>query len=631
MPKLSIDLQRDLQTGLAHHRAGRLPEAEALYRKVLQQRPSQPDALNLLGVIMQERGSPTRAVELISQAVHARPQFPEALTNLARAQRAAGDPNGAAASARRAIALAANLAEAHCQLGRALLDLNDNEGAAAACRAAIALTPTSLDALVNLAAALTRQENYTAAAQTYQLAHALQPHRPETLTDWGSVLTEMEQYEDALRCHQRATSLAPNDPRTHAGYALTLKEGQDIGASVEACQRALALDPDYLPVWLLLAGNLSALGRFPEAVSCYRRALELDPDSAEARRGMVAAGEQIDDVAELTRLHATVANPALPVYERAAAGFALGTLLDRAGDYDAAFGQFEAANRLARAAREAEGKGFDGRTLHEQVSLQIALFTKEAFASTRDWGDPSELPVYIVGMPRSGTTLTEQIAASHPDVFGAGERKDIGRIARLLGNDIATGPTAWGKDAVYQEASAHLARLRMLAGGARLVIDKMPDNIFWLGVIAVLFPNARLVLCRRDLRDVCLSCFFQSFHAGLPWTNDLADCATRAVEVERLVKHWRSVLPLRILELQYESLVADPEGESRRLVDFLGLPWDPACLAFHTTQRQVITASLWQVRQPLYSTSVGRWRNYRRHLAPLLQGLGGLVPADAPG
>jgi hypothetical protein len=160
------------------------------------------------------------------------------------------------------------------------------------------------------------------------------------------------------------------------------------------------------------------------------------------------------------------------------------------------------------------------------------------------------------------------------------------------------------------------------------VIDKMPDNVLWLGVIASLFPNARIVICRRDLRDVCLSCYFQNFVAGLPWSNDLADCAIRAVETERLIQHWLAVLPVPVLELQYEAMVADPEGQSRRLIDFLGLPWDPACLAFHKTERQVLTASLWQVRQPLYTSSVGRWRHYRRHLGPLLKRLGSVVPTE---
>ncbi|HVC63556.1 MAG TPA: sulfotransferase [Acetobacteraceae bacterium] len=631
MAKPRPDLLRDLRAGLAFHRANRLDDAEAAYRNVLRRAPKDPDALNLLGVIIQERGRPAEAVQMIASALRVRRNFPEALTNLARAQRAAGDPEGAAASARRAVALVPDLAEAHVQLGRALLDLNDDAGAAEACRRAVALDPGSLDAQINLAAALTRLKDFLAAAQVYQEAHRLKPDRAETLTDFAVALTEIEHYDDALRCHERAVALAPGDPRVHASQAVTLKRAQDPAAAVEACRRALALAPDRIDTLLLLGGALASLGRFDTAIESYRRVLELDPDCAEARRAIVVAGVRIADAAELTRLRAIADAAAAPTPQRAAAGYALGTLLDQAGEYDAAFAYFASANRLRRASRVAEGKNFDHAALRGYVDGMIAGFTPAVFAATRGWGDPSESPVFIVGMPRSGTTLTEQIAASHPDVYGAGERQEIGQIAkRLEAANPGLAYAAWNPDTVRQEAAAHLGRMRGLAGDVARVTDKMPDNILYLGVIALLFPRARIVLCRRDLRDVCLSCHFQSFSQGMPWTNDLEECASRALEIERLIRHWRSVLPLRIVDLHYESLVADLEGESRRLIEFLDLPWDPACLDFHVTERQVMTASLWQVRQPLFASSVGRWRHYAAHIGPLIARLEeGLPPAEA--
>jgi tetratricopeptide (TPR) repeat protein len=627
MTKQRPDLLRDLQAGLAFHQANLLDEAEAAYRRVLKRSPKDPDALNLLGVITQERGRPAEAMQLISSALRVRRKFPEALSNLARAQRAAGDPDGAAASARRAVAMAPDLAEAYVQLGRALLDLKDDAGAAEACRGAVALAPDSLDAHVNLAAALTRQRDYLAAAQAYQEAHRLKPDRAETLTDFAVALTELERYDDALRCHERAVALAPSDPRVHANHAATLKRAQDPAAAVDACRRALALEPDRTDTLLLLGASLATLGRFREAIDSYRRVLELDADSAEARRAIVAAGERIADAAELARLRATADDTEAPSAQRAAAGYALGTLLDEAGDYDTAFAYFALANRLRRASRIAEGRGFDHLALRRHVDGLIAAFTPALFAVTRDWGNPSETPVFIVGMPRSGTTLTEQICASHREVFGAGERHDIGHIAkRLEAANPGLGLGEWLPESVRLEAEAQLGRLRSLSEGVARVTDKMPDNILYLGVIALLFPRARVVFCRRDLRDVCLSCHFQSFSQGMPWTNDLDECATRALEIERLTRHWRAVLPLRVHELCYENLVADLDGESRRLIDFLGLPWDPTCLDFHTTERQVMTASLWQVRQPLFTGSVGRWQHYSRHLAPLLARLAEGLP-----
>jgi hypothetical protein len=222
-------------------------------------------------------------------------------------------------------------------------------------------------------------------------------------------------------------------------------------------------------------------------------------------------------------------------------------------------------------------------------------------------------------MPRSGTSLVEQIAASHSRVFGAGELTNIGEASAELGD------TPWTQAAVRRVADAHLERLRALGGGADRVIDKLPDNIFMLGVIATLYPGARIIFCRRDPRDIGLSCFFQKFSAGLlTFSYDLADCGKRIRETERIAAHWHRVLPLRYLDIQYESLVADLAGESRRLIEFLGLAWEPACLDFHRTERTVRTASAWQVRQPLYSRSVGRWRHYERHLGLLLEELAGL-------
>ncbi|MBV9249961.1 MAG: sulfotransferase [Acetobacteraceae bacterium] len=386
----------------------------------------------------------------------------------------------------------------------------------------------------------------------------------------------------------------------------------------------MALAPDRADIWVMLGNNLSALGRFREAIECHKRALALDPDHADASRGMVAAGERIENQQELERLREAVEDDSLDVHQRISAGFALGTLLDKAGSYEEAFERFATANRLVRAESLNEGKGFDIAELRARVDWLIETFSPDLFERTRCWGNPSEIPVFIVGMPRSGTTLAEQIVASHGQAFGMGERKDIGRITVLLKADRqGLYAPEWDPALVRQHADDDLARLTAAAGGALRVADKMPDNVLWLGLIALLYPRSRVVVCRRDLRDVGLSCYFQAFNAGLSWSNDLGDCAARALEIERLLRHWRAVLPLPMLELRYESLVADLEGETRRLLDFLGLPWDPSCLAFYQTERQIMTASLWQVRQPLYTSSVGRWRHYEKWLAPLLDGLQG--------
>jgi Sulfotransferase family len=306
--------------------------------------------------------------------------------------------------------------------------------------------------------------------------------------------------------------------------------------------------------------------------------------------------------------------------ERVAAGFALGKLLDDANQYDQAFVCFATANRLFRQLRAAAGERFDAGGLRRQVDQLIETLTPQMLSELTAWATPSELPVFIVGMPRSGTSLVEQIAASHSLVFGAGELKELGRIASALTGTSQDRSALRSVDAAAARrlGEAHLERLRSFSAGAARIIDKMPDNIFKLGVIAALFPGAHVIFCTRDARDTCLSNYFQLYTDGNLFSYDLADCGVRAQQTERLASHWQQILPLKTIEIVYERLVADLEGESRRLIEFLGLDWEPACLDFHRTERFVVTASSWQVRQPLYHHSVARWKQYRRHLDPLL-------------
>jgi hypothetical protein len=223
-------------------------------------------------------------------------------------------------------------------------------------------------------------------------------------------------------------------------------------------------------------------------------------------------------------------------------------------------------------------------------------------------------------MPRSGTSLVEQIVATHSRVSGAGELKNIGSIGDAVqAHGRGRSMEELDPDLARRLADDYVAHLQDLGRGAARITNKLPDNIFNLGLIAVLFPRARVIFVRRDPRDTCLSCYFRRFDEPVPWAYDLVDCGVRALETERLANHWRRALPLRMLTVDYEALVADLEGESRRLIEFLGLDWEPACLDFYKTERPVLSASVWQARQPLFTHSVGGWRHYERHLGPLLE------------
>lgn len=618
-----------LDAAIACHQSGSLDQAEAAYRQILQRDPDDLDALNLLGLLLQDRQDFAGSIALLSRAITLDPEFAEALVNLARAQNGAGDPEAATSSALRAIALEPELAEAHLQHGRSLLSLGQDRAAVEACRRAAALLPGSADAHADLGMALLRTGDAAAAVASFRTALVLQPGSARILHNLATALLKQGEAAQAVDYAGQAVAIAPDEPVYCAGLAKMLRENRDIAASEEACSRALALAPDRADMWLLQGENLSANGHFDDAARCYTRALELDANLAQAQVGLAVMGRLNASDPHVAQMQAAMHDADRPITDRIAIGFGLGATFDRAGDHDSAFACYAAANRWAHERFAADGHAFDADGLSERMNWMMNAFGPDIFQATQGWGDPSELPVFVVGMPRSGTTLVEQILASHPQVFGAGERKDIPNIVQVLEDGPPLRPPLnWDREEVRHQTASHLDLLQQLGGKAVRVVDKLPDNVLLLGHLAILFPRARIVLCRRDLRDVGLSCFFQSFSDGMPWSFDLSECAFRIGEVERITEYWKSILPSPVLEVRYESLVADLEGEAKRLIAFIGLAWDPACLGFHKTDRTVMTASAWQVRQPLYNSSVGRWRKYQQHIGPLLDGSAGLVPAS---
>jgi tetratricopeptide (TPR) repeat protein len=617
-------ITRAITAGFAHHQAGRLDPAEALYRKALGKAPQHAEALHLLGILNYQRGKIEAAIELIERALPGLHDLPEAHLNLGNALREAGRLPDAADSYRRALALDPDYGMAHSNLARALNDQGLFEAGLESARSAVGLIPDFLGAQVNYAAALLGLGRFAEAEPPLRRALELQPDNAKLHSDLGGVLTELDRFAEAVACHQRAITLHPNAAMIHYALGWTQFRAHNLEQSETSLRQALSIHPEFATAWQFLGNVMAMRGRFDEASACYRRALEIDPDLPEAHQDLALTGEQARDETQLERLKGLLASPDRSASDRVITGFALGTLLDNADRYDEAFTYFAAANTLHRQQRAAAGERFDPDQLQRDVDRLIRVFPATLFSAVADWGNPSQVPVFIVGMPRSGTSLVEQIAASHSRVFGAGELDDVGRIAKTVQAGGRSCPADRpDRDLARRLADDYVAHLRRLCAGAARVIDKTPVNIFHLGLIAVLFPAARVILCQRDARDTCLSCYFRRFTSGQVFSYDLADCGRQFLEVDRLAAHWLSVLPLDMLVIRYEALVADLEGESRQLIEFLGLDWEPSCLEFHKTERPVFTASFWQVRQPLFTRSVGRWRHYERHLGPLLDVIGG--------
>ena len=616
----------ELRAAVEHHRAGRLDKAEDLYRRALRRHPDHPDILHLLGALALDHGKPERAIQLIGKALQALPNFAAAHSNLGNALRAAGRPAEAAASYSRAIALRPDFAAAHSNLGRLLGEQGDHAGALEHCDQALRLDPALAEAQINRGHALRALGRIAEAERAFREALVVQPGSVGTLHALGVVLAEGDRLEEARSCQDKVLARRPDHPQALLALGSLLRRAGDLPAAVAACRRAVEVAPAFTEGWIGLGNALRSIGQFEEAVACYRRALAINPDAAEAHRGLALTGVAAAPT-DAARLAAILHNTGASTADRISAGFALGRVLDDQDRFDEAFACYADANALFRESEAEAGRRFDAEPLRQHVDRIIQICTTDAVSAQRYAARPSGLPVFIVGMPRSGTSLIEQIVASHSQVFGAGELGEVGRIAtRLRGDGQAVFPLRDPAEA-RSLADAHLDRLRALGGERARVVDKMPDNIFELALIAALFPGARVILSNRDPRDTCLSCFFQRFSGSSQlFSYDLLDCGRRYLEQQRLVAHWRQVLPLRMIEVEYETLVADLETEARRLIAFLGLPWEAACLDFHRTDRAVLTASSWQVRQPLYTRSVGRWRAYQAHLGPLLRLLDAAEP-----
>jgi tetratricopeptide (TPR) repeat protein len=580
-----------------HCQAGEFVAAEDLCRQMLRAAPGQPQVMLMLGEVLSSRGRHQDAIATLEPLVERWPNAGPAHFCLGNALRSAGRYSEAAKHLRRTTELLPDYAGAHCNLGLALEQLGDRAEAIRAFVRALFLEPNLVQARANLGIAL------------------LNAGKPD----------------DAIVQLRRAVALNPSAVNNHLFLGRALEKIGNVAEALSCYQRAVALDPKLPLGWIGLGTALRALGRFAEAAEAYEKALAINPDLGAAHHALTTVRESAD-AGELDRLRLIIANPEAGAHDRGTAAMTMAKLLDDCGRYDEAFAAATEGNRLARAGQQAADIRYDHDAFRAQNDAIMRVFTPEFFAATRGWGNPSELPVFIVGYYRTGTTLVEQICASHSQVHGVGESRDIPQIAAQIQR---TAPEQWTPDLFRTLADQHVERLAALAPGKLRVADKMLDNLYWLGMIAAMFPRARVIFTHRDGRDAALSAFMQHFRQQLAFATDLLDAARCWHESERMSAYWARCLPLSMHHVQYETLVGDFESEARKLIEFLGLDWEPACLEFHKTERAVLTASTWQVRQPLYDSSVGRWRNYAKHLAPLCAAMGldpeapsGARPAD---
>jgi tetratricopeptide (TPR) repeat protein len=546
-----------------------------------------------------------------------RPGEADAHRHLGELLGAAGECTEALGHARRACELAPEDPRSWCGLGHVLGMAGELEEAARCFEASLAIDRRHADAWHNLGTALTKLGDREGAFKALKAALSIDAGRAATYLNLGNLLIESEQLDDAVECFERAARFDPTLAAARRRLAHQFSERGHVRRAESLFRESLGLDPDHVQGWLGLGRTLEDLGEAEGALGCYRNVLARAPAHAQAIGQYLALVRGDADPDVLARARTAMTDEKTADEPRALIGYGLLKYHERRHDYAAA----AAAGLAANAARRRAAGPLDRAALAQRVDGMMARYDGEFFAARSRFGIGNDQPVFIVGLPRSGTTLTEQILSAHPLLHGAGELRDLARIAEgCTGADEEPWVAASRLDEIgsRERAYDYLRALRAGAPRGRLRIsDKSPLNFFQLAFAAVLFPHARVVHCKRGARDNALSIWMENFNAGQRYATDFSDLAYFIAQYERLMEHWRRHLPLPMLEVQYEETVRDTETQARRLTAFLGVPWDARCLEFHRSERAVQTPSRWQVRQPIYGRSVGRWRNYAELLPEL--------------
>lgn len=451
-----------------------------------------------------------------------------------------------------------------------------------------------------------------------------EPKNPYYHLSLGEAYVKVSEYAPAIKHMQHALELQPGLIEALCALGRTYTAFDKPDMALPLYEKALKINRDHPKVRAGLASALSGLGRMDEAAVYLKQAIARRIGLPAAYNDLVQTRNFTEEPEELQSILRELGNPKLGSEGAQQLHHAAGKVLNDLKRYDEAFDHFNKA-------KQASGQRFDIDLYRRWVDSMIETFTPDFLAARAGYGNPSEAPVFVVGMPRSGTTLTEQICASHPDVHGAGELSKLRRVANAIGlgtssaGDLTQPITSITEDLSRTLADEHLSYLRERAPAALRVVDKMPHNFELIGLIGLLFPNARIIHCRRDAIDNCVSCFVLNFSEAHSYNTDLNTLGLYYREYDRLMRHWNEVFPGLIFENRYETLVEDQEAQSRRLIDYLGLPWDDACLRFFDRDGSVNTPSRWQVRQPIYRSSVKRWKNYENEIQPLIQSLGDLA------
>lgn len=555
------------------------------FSQLCQQVPDDAEAWMMLGVTQAQLGALPQAITHLQHATQVAPTFGPAWANL----------------------------------GLALMNANQVNKAEACLRQAIELDAKDAGSVNNLGT-LYRQTGKTAAAiEAFKASIRLQPRNPLAHNNLGSVLQEQCLADEAIESYKRALKLDPQFAQAEFNLGSALQgEGQHEQALYHY-NKALKLNPSLVDATAAAATLKEKEGNFAEAKQILAPHLHSQNTAASVALAYAAVARRINESEDAAALLRTITQRNdLPPIDRQAAEFALGDIFDQKGEYESAFAHYQQANNI-------RAYDYDRAACEQEFRSLMSMFSAADSMPKPTHTTPQPV-VMIVGMPRSSTSLVEQILCSHPEVHGGGELAYVGKLTAELGKKKHAPFPEFMSTMNEQDIAAfgknYLKQVRALNPRARFITDKMPHNFLYLGLLAKALPNLKIIHCKRNPLDTCLSIYFQNFNTNHPYTTNLADLGHYYRQYEALMAHWHEILGSQIMDLSYEELISDQETLSRQLLDFCDLEWDDSCLEFHRSKRRVNTPSYDQVRRPIYQTSKERWRNYERHITPLINALG---------
>ncbi len=572
------------------HQKTKLSAAERAYKKAIKINPKFVEAHNNLGNVLVDRGRLKEAAGAYRKALKLRPDHPMLLNNLGNALQLQGENEKAIEYFRKALALDRNYADAYNNLGNALKAIDILDGAVDSYLMAIKLDSVNKEARIGL----------------------------------GSVYRKMEKFDEAITQFQKVIEIDPNHKAAYYGLGFAFYKDGNTDEAITHYRKVIEIDPNHKNAYFGLANAMSDIGYIEKAVEYHRKVIEIQPDDADAYRMLSAIKKFTENDNDLRIMESLFTAKGISDEQKMSLAFGLSKAYEDLQEYEKAMEMTLEANRLKH-----KSVNFSISDTKEHFN-QIKNTFSESFFNTREAaGNQDPTPIFILGMPRSGTSLTEQILASHPDVFGASELTALSKLAKQFDKETsgkigAKGIANMNSDDFQVLGGEYISEIRKYSPNVRYITDKMPHNFLHIGFIKTILPCAKIVHCTRDPMDNCLSIFKNYFGEGHSYSYDMTDLGRYYKLYQDLMEFWRVTLPGFIYELRYEALVADQENETRKLLEYCNLPWDDACLDFHKTRRRVHTISNAQVRRPIYKGSVGLWKQYEEQLAPLQNSIYGI-------